>query len=371
MRVRIRNRYADKHSITVHLPADPVELYDMLDRIGADYKTGNVYMNIEDECIPEAMREGGFYDDIFKLNLLAVRIGQLTPAFRAGFTAVLINHEDYNLDDLILVTYGLDTYPIYPCSSYTELGDIVIDNDMIPEVENCPDELIEYLDRELIGRLAAERFTGIFIGGYYCEVGDFILPEMEIKIGKPDRKQFQILAGADERTAQWYSLPCEGDLSHSNIYDMKSPLPNIKNTDDMSELNAVAEKVSILDDDDFVKLKAVMESNHYRSASGALAALNELHRYDFDRNIRSCSEYGREYLRRFLSENFDMNVLNTEYLCDVGNKLLGYKGGELTAYGIISGRGQELYAPVWQEHKQSAAAEKYETESEELGVNFT
>lgn len=169
MRARLRNKYDDKYSVTVQLPKTPLELYDILDRLGSDNKYCNVYINIDDECIPEEMCEGGFYDDLFKLNLLAQRLEQLTPSYTAGFKAVLMAHEDYNLDDLILVTYGLEAYPIYPCRDYAELGEVVIDNDMISEVENCPDELMEYLDKAAIGRLAAEQFKGTFVDGYYCE----------------------------------------------------------------------------------------------------------------------------------------------------------------------------------------------------------
>ena len=194
MRVRIRNNYNDKYSITVNLPVSPPELYDILDKVGSDNYC-NVYMNIDDERLPEIMRDGGFYDDIFKLNLLAQRLEKLSQAELAGFTAVLLAHDDYNLNDLILVTYGLDAYPVYPCNDYAELGEVVIDNNMIPEVEKCPDELVEHLDRESIDRLAAEQFKGTFVDGYYCEVADFELPDMEITIGKPSRNEFQILIG--------------------------------------------------------------------------------------------------------------------------------------------------------------------------------
>ena len=122
MRARLRNKYDDKYSVTVQLPKTPLELYDILDRLGTDNKYCNVYINIDDERIPEEMCEGGFYDDLFKLNLLAQRLEQLTPSYTAGFKAVLMAHGDYNLNDLILVTYGLEAYPIYPCRDYTELG---------------------------------------------------------------------------------------------------------------------------------------------------------------------------------------------------------------------------------------------------------
>ena len=346
MRVRIRNNYNDKYSITVNLPVSSPALYDMLDRIGADNRYNNVYMNIEDECIPKAMREGGFYDDIFKLNLLAQRLENLSQADCAGFKAVLMNHDDYTLDDLILVTYGLDIYPIYPCNDYAELGEVVIDNNMIPEVEKCPDELVEHLDRESIGRLAAEQFKGTFIDGYYCEVADFELPDMEITIGKPPRNELQLLVGEDEKTAQWITLPCADDMTGKTVFDIRSPQPNIKLVDDISKLNEVSEKIAELDSYDFVKLKAIMECRSLRGAGGALCALDELDCYELDGNMRCVSDYCREYLRRQLPEDFDMSVMDSEYVISVGWSILDRKGGTMTSYGALSGPGQQLYSAL-------------------------
>jgi len=346
LRVKIRNNYDDSHSITVYLPVQPHELYDMLDRINSDNKYCNVYINIEDECVPKEMREGGFYDDIFKLNILAQRLEKLSQAERAGFTAVLLAHDDYNLNDLILVTYGLDAYPIYPCGNYAELGEVVIDNNMITEVEKCPDELVEHLDRESIGRLAAEQFKGTFVDGYYCEVSDFELPDMEITIGKPPRNELQILVGEDEKTAQWITLPCSDDMTGKTVFDIRSPLPNIKLVDDISKLNELAERIAELDSYDLVKVKAIMESQSLKGAGGALSALDELDDYELDRTVRSSGDYCREYLRRQLPEDFDMSIMDTEYLISVGWSILDRKGGTMTSYGALSGPGQELYSAL-------------------------
>lgn len=345
LRARIRNKYDDKYSITVNLPVSPPELYDILDKVGSDNYC-NVYMNIDDERLPEIMRDGGFYDDIFKLNLLAQRLEKLSQAELAGFTAVLLAHDDYNLNDLILVTYGLDAYPVYPCNDYAELGEVVIDNNMIPEVENCPDELVEHLDRESIGRLAAEQFKGTFVDGYYCEVADFELPDMEITIGKPPRNELQILVGEDEKAAQWIALPCADDMTGKAVFDIRSPLPNIKLVDDISKLNELAERIAELDSYDLVKLKAIMESQSLKGAGGALSALDELDDYELDRTVRSSGDYCRKYLRRQLPENFDMSVMNTEYLISVGWSILDRNGGTMTSYGALSGPGQELYSAL-------------------------
>lgn len=363
MRVKIRNNYDDKHSVTVQLPKTPLELYDMLDKLGVDNKYCNVYMNIEDKCIPEEMRVGGFYDDIFKLNLLAQRLEEMSPAYTAGFKAVLMNHEDYNLDDLILVTYGLEAYPIYPCRDYTELGEVVIDNNMIPEVENCPDELVKYLDKESIGRLAAEKFGGTFVGRYYCEVADYEPPDMRIDIRKPSRKEFLILIGDNEKTAQWYALPYIGNLNNKEVFGFRSPLPCIRNVDDISKLNELAEKIAALDNADLIKLKAVMELGEIENVEETIVIIDSLSEFDFDTNLRDESEFGKKYLQELLPQDFNTEILEAANLIDFGSRILCAKGGMVTSYGIISGQGQELYAPLFREQEQN--------EDEEMEVSLT
>jgi len=363
MRARIRNKYDDKYSVTVQLPQTPLELYDILDRLGVDNKYCNVYMNIDDERIPEGMCDGGFYDDLFKLNFLAQRLEQLTPSYTAGFKAVLMEHEDYNLDDVILVTYRQDTYPIYPCRGYAELGEIVIDNDMIPEVENCPDELVEYLDNAAIGRLAAEQFRGTFIGGYYCEVSDYEPPDMKITIDKPLRNEFQILIGETEKTAQWYTLPYNDDYTEEQVYELRSPLPYIDHVENISKLNELAEKVGALDNADLVKLKAVMELGEIENEEGAIEVIDSLSEFEFDSLPRDENSYGKKYLQKLLPQDFDIEVLEVANLADIGSRILEAKGGMVTSYGIISGQGQELYSPLFRKQEQ--------TEDEEMEVSLT
>ena len=363
MRARIRNKYDDKYSVTVQLPQTPLELYDILDRLGVDNKYCNVYMNIDDERIPKAMCDGGFYDDLFKLNFLAQRLEQMSPAYTAGFTAVLTAHEDYNLDDLILVTYGLDAYPIYPCRDYTELGEVVIDNNMIPEVENCPDELVEYLDNAAIGKLAAEQFRGTFIGGYYCEVSDYEPPDMKITIDKPLRNEFQILIGETEKTAQWCPMPYNGEYTEEQVYELRSPLPYIDHVENISKLNELAEKVGALDNADFVKLKAVMELGEIENEEGAIEVIDSLSEFEFDPLPRDENSYGKKYLQKLLPQDFDIEVLEVANLADIGSRILEAKGGMVTSYGIISGQGQELYAPLCQEQEHN--------EDEEMEASLT
>ncbi len=363
MKVKIRNRYDDKYRVTVQLPKTSLELYDMLDKLGVDNKYCNVYMNIDDNRIPEEMCVGGFYDDIFKLNLLAQRLDEMSPAYTAGFKAVLMAHEDYNLDDLILVTYGLEAYPIYPCRDYAELGEVVIDNNMIPEVENCPDELVKYLDKESIGRLAAEKFSGTFVGRYCCEVADYEPPDMEITVDKPPRNEFQILVGETENTAQWYTMPYDGCYIEEQVYELRSPLPYIEHVENLSKLNELAIKVAALDNAELVKLKAVMELREIDNAEETIEIIDSLSEFDFDTKLRDESEYGKKYLQELLPQDFNNEILEAANLVDIGSRILNAKGGMVTSYGIISGQGQELYAPLCQEQEHN--------EDEEMEASLT
>lgn len=233
MRVKLRNRYDDKHEIEVTLPAEPLELYDILDRLDVKNRLGNVYIRIDkvEERIPPYLRDSGFYDDIFRLNLFAARLESLSDAETAGFTAVLLDKEDYNITDLLLVTYGIQTIPIYPRKNYAEYGEIVIDNDMLPEAENCPNGMIPYLDKELKVRLAAEKIGGVFIGHYYCETAGYEQPNIEFTISKPDRRAFQVHDGENDGNSQWYTLPCDNStlekISDMNCVGIRSPLPGL------------------------------------------------------------------------------------------------------------------------------------------------
>lgn len=42
---------------------------------------------------------------------------------------------------------------IYPCSDCRELGETVIKNEMMPEIESCSDEVLALLDPEKVGQL--------------------------------------------------------------------------------------------------------------------------------------------------------------------------------------------------------------------------
>ncbi len=93
---------------------------------------------------------------------------------------------------------------------YIEENGIAIDNDMLPELEECSDELIGLLDYEKVGKELAERDNGIFVDGYYCMPDSYEEPDISLTIEVPDKRFFRVLVSPSATTtdqAQWFSLP--------------------------------------------------------------------------------------------------------------------------------------------------------------------
>ena len=181
------------------------------------------------------------------------------------------------------MTYGLDSVMVYPCGNCYELGETVIENDLVPELESCSDEILELLDREKIGKLMCEREGGQFVDGCYCLTSGYEKPDISIEIGRPDNCFFRLLIVPEEEKiehAQWISLPCEieitADFCNGVCLDFQSALPNLKfdDTYKIGTLNEIAKQISQLSHDDFVKLKAVMESENICEISDTLDCID-------------------------------------------------------------------------------------------------
>lgn len=305
--------------------------------------------------------------------------------------SLLISNPESSFDEILLMTYGLNSVPVWPCESCFDLGEMIIENQMMPELESCSDEVLELLDREHIGKIMCERNGGMFVDMVYCEPACYEPPDINIEIGKAEKCFFRLLVApppADdkptENMAQWVSLPCpreqldglaksfDTNIEDMVYYDFQSALPQITdesfgNMNEIDELNALAEKLSTLTHSDFIKLKAVMESQDFREISDAAECLNCLDGYGFVVNIFNESEFGKEYLSRNLPTNFDLSVLEDIDLHDFGSKILSYKGSQATSYGIICGRNMDLFSAITVQPEQEIEEEVDEAFEMEMG----
>ncbi len=320
----INNGYA----LSAEFPMTAFEMQDALDRL--EYHAGNSEVTFriyefKNMNLSSKLYEKDFLVDIYRLNLFAERLENLEFTEMAAFKSLLVENPESSFEDMLLMTYGLDSVMFYPCGNCYELGETVIENEMIPELESCSDEILELIDREKVGKLMCEREGGQFIDGCYCLTSGYEKPDISIEIGRPDSCFFRLLIMPKEektKQAQWISLPCETeittDLCNGICLDFQSSLPNLTfdDTSKIDKLNKLAEQISQLSHNDFVKLKAVMESENICEISDTLDCIGRLSEYQLDRKISDSSDF-----EQVISER---------------------KQVEITSYGAISGRGQEL-----------------------------
>ena len=362
MKINLKN--GEAMSFTKKFPMNVFEIQNTLDRLKIPDDKPIVRFEISEHDnmeFPFALCLRDFSADIYRLNLFAERLENLDFSEITAFKSLLRTNPESSFEDILKMTYGLDSVMIYPCSDCRELGETVIENEMLPELESCSYEILELLDREKVGRLMQEREGGVFINGHYCVTSAYEPLDIHIEIGRPENCFFRLLIVPEEEKieqAQWISLPCEKEIT-SDFYngiclDFQSALPNLKfdDTHKIGTLNELAGQILQLSHDDFVKLKAVMESENVCEISDTLDCIGRLDEYQFDRNIPDQSEFGRAYLMKNIHKNFDCSAFKDMNLCDFGQVILERKQGDITSYGAISGRDQELYSALTVQHEQ-------------------
>lgn len=392
----IRLRYGDKE-MSWGMPVSAINIQDILDRMNVQSGREIEFMFSKYDMIdlPANILDKWHKADIYKLNVFAERFQRLEDHQKAGFKSVLMRNPDSSIDDMIAMTYGIDCVPVYPAKNYAELGEIAVDNEMLPELEECSDELIGLLDYEKVGKLLVERDNGVLMDGYYCLPDSYEEPDIHITIEVPDKRFFRVLVSPSATTtdqSQWFSLPedirrlREYSAEHNStpeqmyITEVESVLPNITDAAYYEaywgeDMIALSEQMICMSKAQIVKLKAVMEAENIQIFSGAREAIDCLNEYDFDSMVQDESQYGKVYACRVFPTNFDWSVLEHCDMDDFGKQVLSRKHGELTEYGVLSGRGQKLYTALTAEPETMEEAEKLtedeaeaEDESEEMSM---
>ena len=217
------------YTLAKDFPMSVFEIRDTLDRL-RKFQSREVLFRLSEfgnTELPQSLCGKEFSADIYKLNLFAERYEKLKYPEAAAFKSLLKANPDSSFDDMLLMSYGLDSVPVFPCEDLHELGEMAIENDMLCELEDCSDEMLELLDREHIGQIMCERDGGMFVDGYYCVPSCYERPDMNIEIGEPDKRFFRLLIApaptndeSTEQFAQWLSLPCDKE----NLNDIAKDL---------------------------------------------------------------------------------------------------------------------------------------------------
>ncbi len=365
------------HVAYVTLPANKNTVIDAMDRARI---FGETFLRIENcDEFPE-LNGYEFIEEptLDELNFLAKRLEMISAdkeditqsiAYRA-----LLQKPMGTINEAINRTYNLETIPVYPCRNVYQYGEIVLENEMLEELRDVPDEIYELLDPDKVGRVMADREGGVFIDGYYVVadsyepvlVYDEALPEqledwvfrLEVS-GIPKRpediskmKTEVLTLPADEKYMQNIAEQLgEKHIGDCNIMKFESALPHIddsavESSEDIYSLNEIAKKYSELSRENAVKFKAVLQNENWNGVDEAENILRNLGGYDFDPVIEDIGDYGEKYLAKQLPPDFDKELLSGIGSVELTRNLLAANGCKFTDYGVVSGFGGHLYSPI-------------------------
>lgn len=376
------------HYSSIELPAKDYEIEDSLQeaRVNCDdnFSIGkDIRLEIESAPLLPSLVDKQITARTFgELNFLAKRLATLDEDEKLALRAVVNKkisdgklEQSVDIKDLINLTYGLDNVSVIHLARNDEdLGQLVIDNDMHPDVAAIPFESRYLLNKSDIGRLQRESEGGVFIDNKYVIVDDYeetevydgiTLPETEekndyifrLKIAKAPEENPE----ETENTAEWINLPVdktqangiarkhgEERIEDCVYFDFESAIPQIneENFGDMQDfdaLNAVAEEYSKLQQFDRAKYKAILIAAGQFRAADALDIIKHINEYEFAPEYEYPEDYFKEYLKMYLNPRFDSAWLDTLLLRNEGGELQERLGAMHTRYGLISARNCSLY----------------------------
>lgn len=375
MKIHLKNRNCE---LTEDFPKNLFALQDALDRLHQSENRSVLFSfdcYAEKNILPPELLNREFQTDIFKLNMFAERLETMTLAEHVAYKAMLKVNAISDFDELLQMTYKLGSVPVIKASCFSELGTFAVEQEMLPEIRNWTAELLKYLDVEKLGRLMAERNKGVFIDDYYCEPEMYKKLNIHIEIGNPESCFFRLLlapGSGDKHLAEWVSLPCEDPEFEEKIcLQWESSLPNLRISQrpeqaEIVPLNYLAQQLLQLDEQELVKLKAIMEYEQVQNIAGTIDCIKHLHEYDFDSLPCNQNEFAKLYLMRNIPVDFPVRVFADVDMSDFGSEILRQKQGAVTSYGILSGRNQVLYAGLTAEPEQ----DKNEDETEESAIDM-
>ncbi len=361
----------------VSLPANKKEVIDAMDR---EKIFGETFLRIT-ECdeVPELVGyEFKEEPTLDKLNFLAKRLDEFSSD-KEDFTSIiayraLLKRGFGTIGEAINSTYNLQTIPVYPCKSLYEYGEIVIENEMLEEFDDIPDEVYEMLDPDKVGRAMMEREGGVFIDGYYA-VANSYEPYLEYDDELPERmedwifrleitgnpaenedvseKDFEVLTlpADEENMRQLAEKIGENHIDECVYIGFESAIPQIRedcfeSMESVYELNDIARRYSELSREDAAKFKAVLEHELWRGWNKINAILNGLDCYEFDGTINYASEFGAKYLANLMPPDFDRSLLKGACTAEFTQKILSANNCAFTEYGVVSKCGGHLYSMV-------------------------
>lgn len=367
----------------IRLPASLYEIDDAIERCrGYLDKTDIMPFGISDcEKVP-LLRELRFDSpNLYELNFLAKQISEFDNTQLAAYNALLplVVGEEYESDfislkDLINLTYSVDDYSVASnISNDTELGEMLVDNNMVEDIEKLSEEIIELLDYKKVGEAHRISENGVYVNGFYVSREGFKLKEENIPIHELDNYIFRFHLSRYDGIPLWINVPLDesseqilknANADDFNLVDFISAIPQIEKYSDemhpkitMAEINRIdklCQSFMSLDEIQSIKFKAALCFEDIQTLD-EIDKINLIMKNADSYNLKSfnvfSSDFAMDYLKQHLDESFPkeyMELINTQAL---GDRLMDEYCGKYTPYGILLKSGNEQILSNESEHE--------------------
>ena len=370
---------------SLYLPATDYEIRDALERLRMIPKRDTVMtVNVYNcDLISELDEIRLDSNNIEEINYLANRLAALNSDERCVFKAILpkyinFDEEPLSIKDLINCTFGLEKVSVIShVSSYRELGEFVIENDLSPLVSNVPENARYLLDKHAIGKAQCEANGGVFSDGRYIVTGDYELPKVYDGKTLPFAQDktdwvFRFLVVGEYNpfseesvdTGEWIEFTIDksvaddiaqkhdtGDLEKCRWVEYETTIPQIEEPHFDSDfsfdsLNRLALKIKEMSPSDQIKLKAILSASMPSGIETALKAADSINEFEFENISRDSGTFFKNYIAQKMDAGFDIRWLERLNAYIEGDKLLKKLGASATDYGTVSAKGRSLYEIV-------------------------
>lgn len=255
-----------------------------------------------------------------ELNFLALKISQMSLEEIDTYEGVIQSVQERTIRSLINAAYNLDRFEFLPgIMDEEELGEVSIENDLVPVIQNLPEEVYPLLSPQKVGVYVKEQEQGIFTSkGYCCRIEKgWVEPYDGKELPEQATEDYifcvhlQVLKTKEDA---WLELPCdEGrirqDLADLGIHtfqectimEIRSPITQFEyafsQAAEVETMNSLAKELATLSPKELIKYKAIASYESCDNPEQARILYHTMDRYTFDPIQVTFATYGRECLR--------------------------------------------------------------------------
>ena len=356
------------------LPATAYEMLDALERL--QLKPGDkpeweiiehtgfqfLHVHLTGEC------------DLYQLNALATRLGQMNSSDRIAFEG-LFNMEvakkygPISIATMVDLAYSTDCcHVVEGVTTDAQLGEFYAENGFMPELDALPDGVFQLLDFDKLGEMMRIEDGGILVNrGYVAQHADLkqvydtltIVPQtpeyaFRLLIGRypfetneqPEKQVALELPATPDELADALNACGAASWDEVVFQTEDSAVPHILeelDSDGIEEINELAQAIQYrAKRSELTKLKAVLHASDCHSIHAATYIAENLHDYLYEPDQRTAEEVAMEELRFVVDEQSLATLQKHVNLFNYGMDVIKETNAMMTPYGLTLRRDGEM-----------------------------